>query len=36
MKVENDVTAINDGIIKEIKVAKGDNVANKDVLFIIG
>ena len=36
MKLENDVTALNDGTIKEIKVSKGDNVANKDVLFIIG
>lgn len=36
MKLENEVTATNDGVIKEIKVSKGDTVANKDVLFIIG
>ena len=36
MKLENEVTANADGVIKEVKVSKGSTVANKDVLFIIG
>ena len=36
MKLENEVTATNDVIIKEVIVSKGSTVANKDVLFIIG
>lgn len=36
MKLENEVTATSDGIIKEVVVTKGSNVNNKDVLFIIG
>lgn len=36
MKLENEVTALNDGVVKEIRVNKGDTVANKDVLFLIG
>lgn len=36
MKLENEVTATSDGVIKEVVVSKGSTVANKDVLFIIG
>lgn len=36
MKLENEVTATKEGVIKEVKVSKGSTVANKDVLFIIG
>ena len=36
MKLENEVTATNDGVIKEVVVTKGSTVNNKDVLFIIG
>lgn len=36
MKLENEVTALVDGTIKQVIVNKGDTVANKDPLFIIG
>lgn len=36
MKLENEVTATFDGTIKKVRVSKGDTVANKDVLFIVG
>lgn len=36
MKLENEVVATDDGVVTEIKAAKGAVVANKDVLFILG
>ena len=36
MKLENEVTATADDVIKEVVVTKGSTVNNKDVLFIIG
>ncbi len=36
MKLENEVKSNFDGVVKEIKVAKGAMVANKDVLVILG
>lgn len=36
MKLENEVKATKDCVIKEIKASKGAIVANKDVLFVIG
>lgn len=36
MKLENEIKANADGVIKEIKTSKGSMVQNKDVLFIIG
>lgn len=36
MKMENEVLASASGVIKEIKVSKGAQVANKDPLMIIG
>ena len=36
MKLENEIKANADGVIKEIKTSKGSMVQNKDVLLIIG
>ena len=36
MKLENEVVAPCDGVVKEIKVSKGQNVNNQDALLIIG
>ncbi len=36
MKLENEVNASASGVVKEIKVSKGAQVANKDPLIIIG
>lgn len=36
MKMENDVTASEGGVVKEIRVAKGAAVAAGDVLIVIG
>ena len=36
MKLENDIVAPKDGVIKGIKVSKGQNVNSKDQLLIIG
>lgn len=36
MKLENEIKANADGVIKEVKVSKGSMVQNKDVLLIIG
>ena len=36
MKMENNIDADRDGIVKEIKVAKGDSVNEGDTLMIIG
>lgn len=36
MKLENDIVAPKDGVIKGIKVSKGQNVNSKDELLIIG
>lgn len=36
MKLENEVVATVDGVVKEIKVSKGQNVNNQDALLIIG
>ncbi len=36
MKIENDITAAQDGIVKEILVTKGDSVQEDDTLIIIG
>ncbi len=35
MKIENDITATKDGIIKEIRVKKNDSVNKGDILAII-
>ena len=35
MKMENDVTATKDGVIKSINVKNGDNISEGDVLAII-
>lgn len=36
MKLENEVKASKDMVIKEIKVSKGSMVGNKEPLFIVG
>ena len=36
MKLENDIVAPKDGVIKGIKVSKGQNVNSKDILLYIG
>ena len=36
MKMENEVVATADGIVKEIKVSKDQTVNNQDVIAIIG
>ncbi len=36
MKMENEVNASASGVVKEIKVSKGAQVANKDTLIILG
>ncbi len=36
MKLENEVVAPCDGVVKEIKVSKGQSVNNQDALLIIG
>ena len=36
MKLENDIVAPKDGVIKGIKVSKGQNVNSKEELLIIG
>ncbi len=36
MKMENNIDADRDGVVKEIKVGKGDSVNEGDVLLIIG
>ncbi len=36
MKLENEIKANKDGVVKEIKVSKGSMVQNKDELLIIG
>ena len=36
MKLENEVVASQDGVVKEIKATKGAMVANKDVLIVLG
>jgi len=36
MKLENEVLANADGVVTEVKAAKGATVANKDVLIVLG
>ena len=36
MKLENDIVAPKDGVIKGIKVSKGQSVSSKEELLIIG
>ena len=36
MKLENEIKAPVDGIVKEVRVSKGQTVNNKDVLVVIG
>jgi glutaconyl-CoA decarboxylase len=36
MKLENEVKANRDGVVKEIKITTGTTVANKQVIMIIG
>jgi biotin carboxyl carrier protein len=36
MKLENEVPATAEGIVKEIKVNNGDSVNNNDVLIVLG
>lgn len=36
MKMENNIDSDRDGVVKEIKVGKGDSVNEGDVLLIIG
>ncbi len=36
MKLENDIQSAFDGKVVEVKVNKGSNVANKDVLIVLG
>ncbi len=36
MKMENDVTAPKDALVKEVKVKKNDNVNRGDILIILG
>ena len=36
MKLENEIKAQVDGIVKEVRVSKGQTVNNKDVLVVIG
>lgn len=36
MKLENEVNSTATGVVKEIKVSKGAQVANKDPLIVIG
>ena len=36
MKLENEILAAQDGIVKEIKVTKGQTVNSKQVLLILG
>ena len=35
MKMENEVTSIKDGVVKEVKVKKNDNVNRGDILIIL-
>lgn len=36
MKLENEIVSSFDGIVKEIKAAKGSDVENKSVLIVLG
>ena len=36
MKLENEVPSTCEGIVKEVKVSKGSNVNNNDVLVVLG
>ena len=36
MKLENEILAAQDGVVKEIKVTKGQTVNSKQVLLILG
>ena len=36
MKLENEIPSSADGVVKEIRVNKGDAVNNKDVLIVLG
>lgn len=36
MKLENEVPATAEGIVKEVKVNNGDSVNNSDVLIVLG
>ena len=36
MKLENEVPSTADGIVKEVKAAKGNTVNNGDVLIVLG
>lgn len=36
MKLENDIVAPKDGVVKAVKVSKGQNVNSKEELLIIG
>lgn len=36
MKMENNIDADKDGVVKEIKIAKGDSINEGDTLLIIG
>ena len=36
MKMQNEITAHMDGIVREIRVSEGDLVESKDVLLVIG
>ena len=35
MKMENEITAAKDGVLSELRVAKGQTVAGGEILFII-
>jgi glutaconyl-CoA decarboxylase len=35
MKMENDVKAARDGVVREVRVAKGSNVSVGEVLLVI-
>ena len=35
MKMENEILSSKEGVVKEIKVKKGDNVNKDDILVVI-
>ncbi len=36
MKMENEITAVKDGVLSELRVAEGQTVAGGEMLFMIG
>ena len=36
MKLENEVPATSEGLVKEVKVSKGSSVNNQDVIIVLG